>query len=311
MSSLVTFFWIVTGWFLLSPANALAQHRNAAEILRTLPLDSLTGVITVHYSPGRVERARVLQRSYGGAVMHYRNMFVGEPALDLTVTLAILNPEHWSAITAMPYGLPNIDFTGWPHFVAVLPADNDRGLTADYFRKRELTTQREVQRAVDVIGFHEFGHGLAVQYLYVLAPGLADLTLRWFDEFMATYIGQGYLWHTEGMNADPIRPELVADVAPQYTTLSGFDEHYQELMTPEGFETLGWYQVQFAQRGREVFEKHGLEFIRRVRNQLPWDRYGNWSTEQLLAWLEEIEPGFVAWAAGLEAKDGRRSSGAF
>jgi len=219
-------------------------------ISRTLPLDSLTGVITVRYSPDYAERARALQRSYGEAVMHYRKMFAGERAGDLTASLAILNPEHWSAIfPAAPYGLAAILGTGGLHFVVAMPAD-DRGMLADYFRKRGLTARSEVQSAVDLAGFTALGHVLAIQYLYVLAPpALTDLTLRWFDEFMANYISLGYLWHTQGTEADPIRSELVANDTPQYTTLADFDEHYPELMT-DHFETLCWFQFQFVQRGR-------------------------------------------------------------
>jgi len=54
-----------------------------------------------------------------------------------------------------------------------------------------------------------------------------------------------------------------------------------------------------------------LEFIRRVREQLPWDCYGSWTTEQLLAWLEEIEPGFIAWAQALESKGSQSNSGTY
>ena len=292
---------LMVACILLSPADTLAQGRNAAEILRTLPLDSLSGAITVYYSPGHAERARALQPWYGGALAHYRQMFAGDSALTLTTSLAILEPGHWSAFTPMPYGVPHIDFTGWPHLIAALPAANDSGLMADVWRNLGLTSSVELARVVDVIGFHEFGHSLNVQYLYVLAPETEEeLSVHWFDEFMATYFGQGYLWHTEGLDADPIRAELVASLAPRSTTLVEFDEHYSQLfLTPEGFANLGWYQTQFAERAREVFAKQGLEFIRRVRDELPWDRYAEWDTDDLLQWLERIEPGFVAWAQAL------------
>jgi hypothetical protein len=130
--------------------------------------------------------------------------------------------------------------------------------------------------------------------------------VRWFEEFMATYLGMGYLWHTEGTTADPIRTDLldaIPDSLLRYTSLADFEARpLEEFLTPEGWANYGWYQGQFADRGRQVFEQQGLAFIARVREELPWDRYAEWRTEELLGWLEAIEPGFLAWARSLERR---------
>lgn len=142
------------------------------------------------------------------------------------------------------------------------------------------------------------------QYFYGMTLATRAFSVRWFEEFMATYLGMGYLWHIEGLAADPIRTNLlnaIPDSLLRYTSLSDFEARpLEEFLTPEGWANYGWYQGQFADRGRQVFEKQGLAFITRVREELPWDRYAEWRTEELLGWLEAIEPGFLAWARTLE-----------
>jgi hypothetical protein len=202
--------------------------------------------------------------------------------------------------------MPHIEFTAWPELIIVLPATHDRGAIADLLRADGRAPAMDVERVADAIGFHEFGHAFNVRYLYSRARGTTALSLHWFDEFMATYFGQGYLWHAEGMASDPVRGELLAHVTPRYATLAEFEAHYPaDFQSPEGYANYGWYQARFADRARAVFRKQGLDFIRRVRDELPWDRYAEWRTDELLRWLEDIEPGFIAWAQSLARTSGR------
>jgi thimet oligopeptidase len=131
---------------------------------------------------------------------------------------------------------------------------------------------------------------------------------------MATYLGFGYLWHTEGAAADPIRSDLlnaIPDSLLRFTSLPDFEaQPLEAFLTPEGWINYGWYQGKFADRGRQVFAKQGLEFVRRVRNELPWDRYAEWRSEELLQWLENIDPGFLAWAKSLEDASARNPASA-
>jgi hypothetical protein len=298
--------WLFAGWLLLTPLAAVGQDAAPGDIFRALSLDSLAGDVPVYYSPGHAERARALQQAYGGAVSHYRAMFGGEARADLTTSLALLEPEHWAAFTpSMPYGAAHIDFRGWPRAVAVLPATNDQGVTAGLFRELGYSPG-DMERAVDAMGFHEFGHLLMRQYFYGMTLATRAFSVRWFEEFMATYLGMGYLWHTDGTTADPIRTDLldaIPDSLLRYTSLADFEARpLEEFLTPEGWANYGWYQGQFADRGRQVFEQQGLAFIARVREELPWDRYAEWRTEELLGWLEAIEPGFLAWARSLERR---------
>ncbi|HSL72124.1 MAG TPA: hypothetical protein VK864_17885, partial [Longimicrobiales bacterium] len=293
--------WLLAGCLLFLPLQARGQARNVAEFFRTLSLDSLTGAVSVYYSPGHRARALTVQKQYAGAVTYYRKAFPKNALVDVNIGVALLQPEHWTAFTLRrTYGVPHVDFSGWPHLITVLPAANDSGALADLFRQQKIAP-RDAGRAVDAIGFHEFGHLLMRQYFYGNTLATDKLSVEWFEEFMATYLGQGYLWHSQGLKADPIRVTWSGDSAPQYTTLAEFEDHYpQDFLTPESWPNYyGWYQAKFTERAREVFAKQGLDFVKRVRNELPWNRYAEWQTDELLVLLEQIESGFVAWAKSL------------
>ena len=288
------------------PSDAPAQGVSVLEKLRTLPIDSAPGTVRAYYSRGLHERAVRLQQGFAAAVDHYRSMLEGAPSLGVSAGLALLEKDHWNRAVRRPYGQPHIDVTAWPILLVILPASADDGSVADLWRTAGLVSKADLNRTLEVIGYHELGHSLNVQYLYVLAPGTTSLSVQWFDEFMATYFGQGYLWHTAGLDADPVRPELFHDSIATYRSLVQFEQQHSGYFqrSAAGYANYAWYQAQFAGRARAVFRRQGLDFVRRVRQELPWDRYASWRTDELLAWLDGIEPGFVEWAAALER--GRR-----
>jgi hypothetical protein len=299
------------------PARATAQDRDPVAILRGIQLDTIAGEITVFHSRGYEERARDMQRLYEGAIAFYEER-LGE---DFDVALAVLNEPDWTAFeipgtgplrppqAVIPYGWPHTDFYGYISgslAVVVLPAESDRGVLAD--AAREFGLQDQVGRFVDVGGFHEFGHYMIEQYMYShLPPCPAPAcqrygryrgpSLRWLDEFLATYIGHGYLWHTEGFDSDPYRLSIFDGHTPAYRSLREFEEQYARFATaPDGMINMGWYQAHFNEQARVMFARHGPGLIERVKAELPWDRYHSWTTDEILAALEAIAPGFVAWA---------------
>jgi hypothetical protein len=65
--------------------------------------------------------------------------------------------------------------------------------------------------------------------------------------------------------------------------------------------TYGWYQIMLNLKAAELYEKYGLDFLRTLKERLPWQDSENWSTESLLSLLEDISPGFVEWSKSIES----------
>jgi len=53
-------------------------------------------------------------------------------------------------------------------------------------------------------------------------------------------------------------------------------------------------------RAADLYALHGLAFLRAVRDDLPWARADEWTTEMLLPLLDAFAPGFQRWAQQLE-----------
>ena len=67
---------------------------------------------------------------------------------------------------------------------------------------------------------------------------------------------------------------------------------------------MGWYQGMFEQRIQELYPSAGLTFIKNVQKRFPSqgpqhsDQSAKISAVEVVQELEEIAPGFQAWAKG-------------
>jgi hypothetical protein len=72
-------------------------------------------------------------------------------------------------------------------------------------------------------------------------------------------------------------------------------------LPPQQFgRTYAWYQNLLNVRAADLHARHGLAFLRAVRDSLPWARSDEWTTEMLLPQLDSFAPGFQRWAQQLE-----------
>lgn len=280
----------------VQPSVAQEREPVTIETLRAIPLDSLDGVIPVYYSSGYRERAESLQHLFEAALTFYEDTL----ACELYARLAVLNEADWTILNPHhSYGFPWYIRHGVVP-VVVMPATTDHGLVVDMLRPRLGDTM--ARKGVDAIGFHELGHIIAQEYLY---PGdsLRTAPVHWFDEMMATYIGQGYLWLTDpdifkrARRRRKAGKRATGNFRPPMTSLNDFEANYTG---PWDGRNYGWYEGTFAARAAEIFEAQGLSFLWQVKGELPWDRLNEWTSDDLLNWLERIKPGFEAWAASLE-----------
>ncbi|MCA1801667.1 MAG: hypothetical protein LC662_04315 [Rhodothermaceae bacterium] len=269
------------------------------ERLKQMELDSLYTGLWVYYPEGYAGRAEVIARRISAS----NQFFSDSLGVDVRIRIALLDPENYERGEFLhPYGLPFISGG-----VTVLPADLNSGAVIDMFTPFEATITADnlavLQKAgftygeanklmVDLIGLHEIGHE------QVRAFGI-NTRQRWFDELMASYLAYAYLRTMEPRMAvvwDAVTRAGREGYQSNHTSLDDFNRLY----TGVGVGDYVWYQNVFHERVRDVYDVHGLAFVREVKNRLGNTHLKTIIAEELLAVLEEIAPGFMEWAAMFE-----------
>lgn len=269
------------------PPGALQQ-------VRGLGLDSLAGPMPVHYSARFRRRAEEVQ----ALLREGARFFADSLGLQTQVRVALLSEADWRRISQVPYGMPYVQGG-----VVFVPAAGDGAIADDFLRleanaspaARAKVAETGVgfadnaRRMTDLIGFHELGH------VYTSAYGIAPHT-RWFNEFLATYWAYAFLHRVRPPLARGWEAMLQAKLdapAPAHTLLADFDSLYIRV----GPANYNWYQAAFALQAAEVFQAHGLGFLAQVREAFPAQGGGpRLASDAVLARLEQIHPGFRAWA---------------
>lgn len=267
--------------------------------IRALGIPRLEGgTLLTYYSPGSEERARSLQAFVEGERIFYRAK-LGVQLNDLV--LAVLNPRQWPRVSApIPYGMPSVE--GHPR-VIVMPADWDLVTAMPLPKESDATLRlREqakasgmawknlIHRGADGIGAHELGHVILEDY------GIDGQT-HWFNEFLASYVGDVYIVEKQPGDVEANRIFWKASLEwphPRFT-LSDFEAHYDELMENDP-RNYGWYQCAFDQRVIAVHEREGIGFLAKIKTAFP--KGGpSLTSDQVLQKLETLDPGWKAWAA--------------
>jgi hypothetical protein len=270
------------------------------DVLQQLGLETLPGPVLTYFSPGSRERAEDLQARLRPAV----DFLDDRMKLDLPITLAVLNEEHWAAISPSPYGIP---FNNEPQALVVVPAVPDKaavtklysaarvalpaGAAADLARLG-ITYDDAVRLGLDLIGlFHEVSH------VYNAALGYRkDETARWFREFLATYTAYTYLDVAQPSSIivwNALSEAVIGFVQPISRSLENVTV---EALGPAGY---GWFQSHFNLRN---------DVIVRQRPRATWFHqlaaagldHGTLAvpTSELLRRLRGFNPSFTAWADG-------------
>lgn len=271
------------------------------EQVRALGLDSLAGPLPVHYSASFRDRAGEVQ----ALLREGARFFADSLGLPTDVHVALLAQADWQRVAQVPYGVPFVRGG-----VVMVPAPGDGAIADDFLRletsaspaARALVAQtglsyaQNARRMTDLIGYHELGHG------YTTAYGIRPHT-RWFNELLATYMAYAFLHRARPELARSWEAVLQAKLdgpVPAHTSLADFDSLYVRV----GPENYNWYQAVFAQQAAEVFRAEGLGFLARVRAAFPAGDGPRMEGDTFLARLEEVRPGFRAWADSLGAPRG-------
>jgi len=271
------------------------------ERIQQLGVDSLEAGLWVYYSQDYKDRAEAIGRQITASNSFHRDSL----GVNVDIRVALLDPtdfERASFEPGYPYGLPFIGDQ-----VAVLPADLKSGAVIEMYAPFETTASAAVladlqevglsyddarRQMVDLIGLHEIGHA------QVYAYGL-DARQHWFNEFLATYFAYAYMRSREPEMAvvwDAVTRAGREGYEPTHSSLDDLNRLYAGV----GVGDYVWYQNIFQDRIRTVYDEQGLGFLRRVLDRLSNPEWDPKLSAELLAALEEIAPGFIAWAEAYE-----------
>lgn len=274
------------------PASAAAQNPRPIEVVRTLKLDSaIVGSIEVYFLPDDREHALRLATMCDDAVSYFEDEF--SPALS--AQLAVLRPVHWFVPYAggdeEPYGIP---WSWIPDALITVPASLDVGvLITGSDRSADL-------RRVQFVMLHELGH-LASKQLLHPNSGESFSSLRWFDELVATYFAYAFVHASDQIWARAAQDEWQQFVESFTPSVVSLDWSYLRDLPPAEFaQTYAWYQNLLNLRAAALYEEHGLDFLHRIRDRLDWQNSAEWTTDGLIPKLDDVAPGFQAWASALD-----------
>ncbi len=242
--------------------------------------------LPTRYSPDSRRRAAALER------FAHTLQQVGQRRLDLTEkpSLLVVNKRDWQRLFSYPYGLP---FTrtraGGVSIVAA--ADYPQRLLKRWddillrAARCGLKPPGEIGEFLDLLVGHEWGHA---------AANLGGLRTRvkWFDEFMASYLFLAALKEGEDLGELADRfvawSELVAaGSAATCADLGAFEYPLAKL----SFDNLAWFQGVFTLGAWKLLDKHGWDFPLAVRARLTPDR------GDLARLLVDLAPSLKDWFA--------------
>ena len=307
------------------------------EQVHALGLDSLKkGRMIVHYPSGYRERADELGTRTEKALQFFQD------SLDVGLKefhLIMADRKDWEKLSEFPYGMPesrNLDEqdSGRPPSI-IIPADA-MGVVYEQFREMEncithehrqrlekigLSWEEAARHYVEAITFHEIGHGIVSVYEINFPSG-------WFGEFLTNVFTYSYLFNKERVNAriwDFMTKVTLECYTPKFRTL-------EDLMLGKiDAYDYHWYQSRFIQHANGMVENNGMDFVHDVQKLFPAESSGKTLSEkteavynnmdsiseeeatrrlkkintELISRLEEIAPGFKAWADGFN--DNRKS----
>lgn len=298
------------------------EDRPLLERVDALGFDALQrGVVTAHFPAEHRDRAERLGTRAEQALQLFADSLGAE--LD-AFHLILLDEKRWDHFREVPYGVPG---AGRDPPSAILPADAEgvvykqllglkQCLAPEHQRRLEktgLSWEEAARRYVEAITFHEVGH--ALEDVYQIRRPL------WLDEFLANYLGYAYLYDSEPTYA------AVWDLMTKVTLDCYKPSHErtleQYMRRGQGPDDYHWLQSFLVQRANRVVETHGFAFGRKAREAFPaqsspedplfkkarsleadqetisdevaLDRIKEINGEMLRR-LEQIAPGFQAWA---------------
>lgn len=285
--------WLAAVSCLLAcPPSVEGQVPTPLQRVRSAGLDSAqVGRVVAFFAPGDRPHATGLAALVDTAAGYFETEFGGR----FPLYLAVLRPDAWfdpyqedgPALYGMPWG--------WiPESLMGVPASLTEGILI------QGPDQEADLRRVRFVMLHEYGHLAAKAYLHPHGERLWS-SVRWFEEMVATYFAYGFVHRTDPDWAGAGCREWVAYVQRDPPRSATLDWRFMARLPPQEFgQVYAWYQNLLNVRAADLYADHGLDFLRHVRDQLPWTSSSEWTTDMLLTHVELFAPGFQAWAQQLQ-----------
>lgn len=289
-------FLLATAGFFLPVARA--QDMSPADRLKELGLETTeVGRVTAHFAPADRQRAEEL-----AALTEEAAAFVeAELGLAFDLGMAALAPEHWfSDIPGLPYAIP---WPSMPDRLIFMPSSLEEGLLI------QGPTALDDRRRVDFVLLHEFGHIAAKEY-FRPADDQDYLPVKWFEELLATYFAYAFVHATDAAWAEAAGSAWTEEVQRFTPSVLSLDWSFMNALPGDELaRTYAWYQFMLNLRAAEIYDAHGLGFVRALKENLPWAESTAWTTTTLLPLIDKVAPGFETWAASLPHAYGKSEDG--
>ncbi|MBK8484466.1 MAG: hypothetical protein IPL31_09045 [Saprospiraceae bacterium] len=230
-------------------------------------LNELKGYsMKAYYSPGNEARAKIIVGRCEKTIQYVHGLVGFTP----TVSLFILNPEHWKKYATFPvYGMPHYpdkerliiaseDNDFWKSFIPPLeqlPTELASKIKQTYSNP---SGSLSMMPFFDLLALHELGHGFHEQ---------AGLTMQrlWMQELFCNIMLHTYIATNEPTNlpALEIFPEMVVANGTKgfnFTSLTDFENRYDN-MDPRNY---GWYQCQLHVASKNIYEAGGEQVLAKL-----------------------------------------------
>jgi len=281
---------LIFGIFISFGSNAQVAVERVEERVQSFGLDSIrTKNVLIYFDSKDSLRAQEFADLSVGMSEFYEQAI----GVSFDFKVAALQPQHWfSEFPGIPYAIP------WPFFsdrIIMMPSSLTEGIMID----NKLNRQKN-RWIVDFVLVHEYAHLLDKDYFRPFDKN-DYFGVGWFRELIANYFAYAYIHSTDSewtVGAKELWREKILGYTPKKFTLDW--SFMNDLAPRELGPTYAWYQFMLNLKAAELYEKHGLEFLRTLKTQLDWQGNKSWSTESLLPILDGISPGFIKWSENIE-----------
>jgi hypothetical protein len=277
---------------LMLASTVRAQERSPQTRIEALGLESITvGRVTTLFVPDDRARARQLAELSDAAA----TFFERELGVSFKFRLAVLGPKDWFSPhgAGLPYGIP---WCSVAERLMVVPASLKEGALIDG------QNAHDDRWRVDFVTLHEFGHLTAKQYLHPTSAQ-EEMPVQWFEELVATFFAYAFVSSFDREGAERARRDWIGRVEGYTPRKRSLDWSFMRTLPPaELGATYGWYQYVLNLRVADVYGRHGIAFLRALKERLPFRTMNTWTTESLLGHLDRIAPGFQRWADELQKR---------